>query len=315
MEKKVNYNTSIYVAGHKGMVGSAVLRLLRCRGYRNLLYRSSSELDLCEQQAVRKFFAAERPQVVILAAAKVGGIAANNNHPAEFIYQNLQIATNVIDSCYRNGVSRLINLGSSCIYPKLASQPLREDSLLSGPLEPTNEAYAIAKIAAIKLCQFYNRQYNCDFISVMPPNLYGQGDNFDLETSHFLPAMVRRFSEAVASGATEVELWGDGSPFREVLHADDLARALLLLIEQGSRWGDLINIGSGSDLRIAEYARLVAQQVGYHGKISWNVAKPAGTPRKLLDSSKFKSSGWQAEIDLNSGIKLLHQEYLQQKGN
>ena len=293
----------IYLAGHRGLVGSAILRRLGAKGYTNIVARSHAELDLERQAAVEAFFEAERPNYVILAAAKVGGIGANSSLPAEFIYDNLAVALNVIHSSYKYGVKKLLNLGSSCIYPKMAPQPLKEEYLLSGPLEPTNEAYAIAKIAAIRLCKHYNQQYGTNFISAMPTNLYGPGDNYDLQGSHVLPAMIRKFHEAKAAGS-EVTLWGDGSPYREFLHSDDLADAAVTLMEDfdAEDLGELINVGSQSELTIKELAQKVAKVVGYTGPIHWDTDKPNGTPRKLMDSSRLFGLGWRPKIGLDEGI-------------
>ena len=293
----------IYLAGHRGLVGSAILRRLGAKGYTNIVARSHAELDLERQAAVEAFFEVERPDYVILAAAKVGGIGANSSLPAEFIYDNLAVALNVIHSAYKYGVKKLLNLGSSCIYPKMAPQPLKEEYLLSGPLEPTNEAYAIAKIAAIRLCKHYNQQYGTNFISAMPTNLYGPGDNYDLRGSHVLPAMIRKFHEAKAAGS-EVMLWGDGSPYREFLHSDDLADAAVTLMEDfdAKDLGELINVGSQSELTIKDLAHKVAKVVGYTGPIHWDTGKPNGTPRKLMDSSRLFGLGWRPKIELDEGI-------------
>jgi GDP-L-fucose synthase len=291
----------IYVAGHRGLVGSAVVRELRRRGYENLLLRTSTELDLRNQAAVAGFFAAERPEYVILAAAKVGGIHANDSFPADFIRDNLQIETNVIDSAWRSGTKKLCFLGSSCIYPKLAPQPMREDMLLTGPLEPTNEWYAIAKIAGIKLCQAYRKQHGFNTITLMPTNLYGPGDNFDLQNSHVLPALLRRFHDAAQGGAPEVVVWGTGTPRREFLHVDDLATAVVHLM-LGYDGAEPVNVGCGSDVTIRELAEMVASAVGYSGRISFDAAKPDGTPRKLLDVQRIFGMGWRPQITLSEGI-------------
>jgi GDP-L-fucose synthase len=291
----------IYVAGHRGLVGSAVVRELRRRGYENLLLRTSAELDLRNQAAVAGFFAAERPEYVILAAAKVGGIHANDSFPADFIRDNLQIETNVIDSAWRSGTKKLCFLGSSCIYPKLAPQPMREDMLLTGPLEPTNEWYAIAKIAGIKLCQAYRKQHGFNAITLMPTNLYGPGDNFDLQNSHVLPALLRRFHDAARGGAPEVVVWGTGTPRREFLHVDDLATAVVHLM-LGYDGAEPVNVGCGSDVTIRELAEMVASAVGYSGRISFDAAKPDGTPRKLLDVQRIFGMGWRPQITLSEGI-------------
>jgi GDP-L-fucose synthase len=292
------------------MVGSAIHRRLLADGYTNFVFRTSSELDLRHQQAVRDFFDVERPDYVFLAAAKVGGIMANNTYRAEFLLDNLQIQNNVIDSAYRAGVKKLLFLGSSCIYPKMAPQPLREDYLLTGILEPTNEPYAIAKIAGIKLCEAYRSQYGCDFISVMPTNLYGPNDNYDLNNSHVLPAMIRKFHEAKAEDKPYVELWGTGSPRREFLHADDLADACYYLMQHYSE-PELINIGVGDDVTIKSLAGLIREVVGYEGELRWNTDKPDGTPRKLMDVTKLHNRGWQHRIGLEEGIRATYQDFLQ----
>jgi GDP-L-fucose synthase len=303
-------NAKIYIAGHRGMVGSAILRKLHNEGFNNIIVRTSGELDLREQADVRAFFKAEQPEYVFLAAAKVGGIMANNIYRAEFLYENLQIQNNVIESAYRTQVKKLLFLGSSCIYPKLAPQPLREDSLLTGTLEPTNEPYAIAKIAGIKMCEAYRSQYGCDFISVMPTNLYGPNDNYDLNKSHVLPAMIRKFHEAKEENKPFVELWGTGSPLREFLHADDLADACYFLIQHYSDAG-FVNIGVGNDVSIRGLAELIQQVVGYEGEIQWNTSKPDGTPRKLMDVTKLHELGWRHNIDLTDGIRLTYQDFLE----
>ena len=303
-------SAKIYIAGHRGMVGSAIHRKLVKEGFTNFVVRTSSELDLREQDAVREFFAAERPEYVFLAAAKVGGIMANNIYRAEFLYENLQIQNNVIDSAYRNDVKKLMFLGSSCIYPKLAPQPLHEDSLLTGLLESTNEPYAIAKIAGIKMCEAYRSQYGCDFISVMPTNLYGPNDNYDLNKSHVLPAMIRKFHEAKEENKAFVELWGTGSPLREFLHADDLADACYFLMENYSS-PEFLNVGVGHDVTIKELAEMIQRIVGYTGRINWNVEKPDGTPRKLMDVSKLHALGWKHSTELEDGIKITYQDFLQ----
>ncbi len=304
-------DAKIFVAGHKGLVGSAVYRKLEGEGYRNLVIRDHSELDLTRQGEVEDFFAGEKPEYVFLCAARVGGIMANSTYPAEFIYQNIMIAANVIHASFKQGVRKLLNLGSSCIYPKLAPQPLKEEYLLTDTLEPTNEAYAIAKIAAIKLCRYYNEQYGTDYLSVMPTNLYGPGDNFDLETSHVLPAMVRRFHEAKAASVPEIMLWGTGSPLREFLHVDDLADACVFLMQECHvrDIGEFINIGTGEDLSIRELAELVAWIVGYGGDVRWDTSKPDGTPRKLLDVSRVNALGWKAKIGLEEGIRGVYAWY------
>ena len=305
MEKE----SKIYVAGHRGMVGSAIVRKLTSLGYTNLLTRTSSELDLRNQQKVTDFFEVEKPEYVFLAAAKVGGIVANNTYRADFLYENLAIQNNIIHGSYLNKVKKLMFLGSSCIYPKLAPQPLKESYLLSGYLEQTNEPYAIAKIAGIKMCEAYRAQYGCNFISVMPTNLYGTNDNYDLVNSHVLPAMIRKFHEAKEIGASEMTLWGTGSPMREFLHADDLAEACLFLMENYNE-SELVNIGTGEDVTIKKLADLVKQIVGFQGEIVWDSSKPDGTPRKLMDVSKLHGLGWHHKIALEDGIKLAYQDFL-----
>jgi len=306
----VEKNAKIYIAGHRGMVGSAIHRKLVKEGFTNFVFRTSSELDLREQDRVRAFFESEKPDYVFLAAAKVGGIMANNIYRAEFLYENLQIQNNVIDSAYRNSVKKLMFLGSSCIYPKLAPQPLHEDSLLTGLLESTNEPYAIAKIAGIKMCEAYRSQYGCDFISVMPTNLYGPNDNYDLNKSHVLPAMIRKFHEAKEENKPFVELWGSGSPLREFLHADDLADACYFLMQNYSS-PEFLNVGVGSDVTIKALAEMIQQIVGYEGKIHWNSDKPDGTPRKLMDVSKLHALGWKHKTELEDGIRITYQDFLQ----
>ena len=291
------------------MVGSSIVRCLQSDGYHNLLLRTSAELDLREQQSVRDFFEIQKPDYVFLAAAKVGGILANNTYRADFLYENLQIQNNVIHESYRNGVTKLLFLGSSCIYPKLAPQPLREESLLTGELEPTNEPYAIAKIAGIKMCESYRRQYGCHFISVMPTNLYGPNDNYDLQGSHVLPALIRKFHEAKASGQPTVEVWGSGSPRREFLHADDLGAACLYLMKNYDQ-ESFVNIGTGTDITIKELAEMVGKVVGFEGSIQWNTDKPDGTPRKLMDVSKLHKMGWHHTINLADGIAKTYQDFL-----
>lgn len=305
----MNTDACIFIAGHKGLVGSAIVRKLRVSGYQNLVLRERRELELTNQAAVETFFSQIKPQYVFLAAAKVGGILANNNHPAEFLRDNLAVQTNVIHSAYLHGVSKLLFLGSSCIYPKHAPQPMPEDCLLTGPLEPTNEWYAIAKIAGLKMCQAYRRQYGFDAISVMPTNLYGPGDNFDLQSSHVLPALIRKFHEAKLQKAPEVEVWGTGTPRREFLHVDDLADACLFLMRRYEQ-EQLINVGSGSDITIAELARLVATVVGFRGKLSFDTSKPDGTPRKLLDTRKMTELGWRPGIALEDGIRTTYEWYI-----
>ncbi len=302
-------NAKIYVAGHRGMVGSAIVRNLEQKGYVNIIGRTSKELDLIRQSDVENFFEEEKPEYVFLAAAKVGGIYANNKYPAEFIYNNLMIETNIIHSAYKYSVKKLLFLGSSCIYPKMAPQPIKEEYLLTGPLEPTNEAYAIAKISGIELCKFYRRQYGCDFISVMPTNLYGINDNFDLETSHVLPALLRKFHEAKINGDQEVVIWGTGKPRREFLYVDDLADACVHLIKNYSDEGH-INVGTGEDLEIIELANIIKEIVGFKGRIVNDLTKPDGTPRKLLDVSLLESTGWRYKTSLKDGIKKVYDWYL-----
>lgn len=303
-------SAKIYVAGHRGLVGSAILRRLHAQGFENLLTRTSAELDLSDQVAVRDFFAAERPDYVFLAAARVGGIHANNEYPADFIYQNLMIEANVIESARLAGVEKLLFLGSTCIYPKLAQQPLQEEYLLTGPLEPTNEWYAVAKIAGIKLCQAYRRQYGCDFISAMPTNLYGPEDNFDLENSHVLPALLRKFHAAKRSGHPTVTVWGSGKPLREFLHVDDCAAACLFLMDHYAG-EEIVNIGVGEDLSIAELAATVRRVVGFEGEIVYDADKPDGTPRKLVDTTRINGLGWRAGISLEEGIRSTYEWYLE----
>ncbi|MCF2487371.1 GDP-L-fucose synthase [Dyadobacter sp. CY347] len=302
--------SKIYVAGHRGMVGSAITRALRKNGYENILTRTSSELDLRSQAAVADFFSEEKPDYVFLAAAKVGGIVANNTYRADFIYENLMIEANIIHQAHLNNVIKLMFLGSSCIYPKMAPQPLKEEYLLTGVLEETNEPYAIAKIAGIKLCEAYRDQYNCDFISVMPTNLYGYGDNYHLNNSHVLPALIRKFHTAKEENQPFVTAWGTGSPMREFLFADDLADACLFLMRTYSG-KEFVNIGTGQDLSIKDLTTLVAQAVGYEGEIRWDTSKPDGTPRKLMDVSTLHGLGWQHTIQLKEGIDLAYNDFLQ----
>ncbi|RPD40471.1 GDP-L-fucose synthase [Chitinophaga barathri] len=297
----------IYIAGHRGMVGSAIRRRLEKEGFTNFITRTSADLDLRNQAAVEAFFKEERPDHVFLAAAKVGGIVANNTYRAEFIYDNLMIQNNVIHHAYMNGVKKLMFLGSSCIYPKLAPQPLKEEYLLTGLLEPTNEPYAIAKIAGIKLCDAYRSQYGADFISVMPTNLYGPNDNYDLQTSHVLPALLRKFHEARVNNTPEVTIWGSGTPLREFLHADDMADACYFLMQRYNEPGP-INIGVGEDISIADLARLIQKITGYEGKLTFDASKPDGTPRKLMDVSKLTALGWKAGIPLEEGIRKVYEE-------
>ncbi|NML19591.1 GDP-L-fucose synthase [Pseudoflavitalea sp. G-6-1-2] len=303
-------SAKIYVAGHRGMVGSAITARLKEKGYQNLVQRTSSEVDLRNQQAVNDFFAAEKPDYVFLAAAKVGGIVANNTYRAEFIYDNIMIQNNVIHAAYVNGVKKLMFLGSSCIYPKMAPQPLKEEYLLSGLLEPTNEPYAIAKIAGIKMCDAYRSQYGCNFISVMPTNLYGRNDNYDLNNSHVLPALIRKFHEAKINGAASVIMWGTGEPKREFLHADDLAEACCFLMENYNEEG-FVNIGTGEDLSIKELALMIKDIVGYEGTIEHDLSKPDGTPRKLMDVSKLHQLGWKHTIELREGIQKVYSDFIQ----
>ena len=292
----------IFVAGHRGMVGSAVMRRLKTEAFSNLVTRERAQLDLTNESAVAKFFEQERPHIVLAAAAKVGGIKANNDYPVEFLVENLRIQNNVIRSAYENGVRKLLFLGSSCIYPKFAPQPILESTLLSGPLEPTNEAYAIAKIAGIKLCQAFSREYGANFISAMPTNLYGPNDNFDLETSHVLAALLRKAHEAKTRNDRKLVVWGTGKPRREFLHVDDLAAACLLLLEKYDS-PEIINVGCGEDISIGELAELICQVVGFDGQLAWDTTKPDGTPRKLLDVSKIRALGWRPAITLRDGIK------------
>lgn len=302
------------MAGHRGLVGSAVIRELEKKGYNNLVYRTSKELDLTNRNQVDEFFQQEKPEYVFLAAAKVGGIVANNDYPADFIRDNLMIQTNVIDSSYQNGVKKLLFLGSTCIYPKMAPQPMNEDSLLTGVLEPTNEPYAIAKIAGIKMCESYNRQYGTEYISVMPTNLYGPNDNFDLQSSHVLPALIRKFHEAKLQSAPTVEVWGTGTPRREFLYSDDLADAIVYLMNTYSGNG-FVNVGVGKDISIKELAEKVKATVGYRGEIVFNTSKPDGTPRKLVDVQKLNSLGWEAKISLNEGLQQAYNWFLKNTEN
>ena len=301
--------SKIYVAGHRGMVGSAIIRNLKDKGYKNTIGKTSKELNLMRQDEVERFFEVEKPDYVFLAAAKVGGIHANNTYPAEFIYNNLMIESNIIHSAYKSGVKKLLFLGSSCIYPKLAPQPIKEEYLLTGSLEPTNEAYAIAKIAGIELCKFYRRQYGCDFISAMPTNLYGINDNFDLETSHVMPALIRKFHEAKMNGDKEVVMWGTGKPKREFLYVDDLADACVHLMNNYSDEVH-VNVGTGEDVEIRELAKIIKEVVGYEGEIINDVSKPDGTPRKLLDVSLLESTGWKYSTSLKVGIKKVYKWFI-----
>jgi GDP-L-fucose synthase len=305
----LNTDSKIYVAGHRGLVGSAILRKLQSEGYTNLLYRTSKELDLRDKGQVDQFFQEEKPEFIFLAAAKVGGIVANNEYPADFIRDNLLIQTNVIDAAYRNGAKKLLFLGSTCIYPKLAPQPLKEEYLLTGELEPTNEPYAIAKIAGIKMCESYNRQHGTKYISAMPTNLYGENDNFDLQTSHVLPALLRKFHEAKETNAPFVEMWGTGTPRREFLYSDDLADACLFLMNnyQGN---EIVNIGVGEDITIKELGEKIKEVVGYEGDIQFDTTKPDGTPRKLVDVEKIHSLGWKASTPLETGLQKAYKWFL-----
>jgi GDP-L-fucose synthase len=303
-------NSRIYVAGHRGLAGSAIARRLRAEGFDNLILRTHAELDLCNQAQTEEFFATERPEYVFLAAAKVGGILANNTRRGEFIRDNLMIQTNVIDSAWRQHTKKLVFLGSSCIYPKFASQPMREEALLTGALEPTNEPYAIAKIAGLKMAEAYRSQYGFDAISLMPTNLYGPGDNFDLQSSHVLPALIRKFHEAKEAGAKSVTLWGSGSPLREFLYVDDLASAAVFLMRQPSS-ADIVNVGSGQEVSIGDLARLIGEVVGFTGELVHDRTKPDGTPRKLLDSSRLVGLGWKAETSLRDGIARTYEWFRQ----
>lgn len=304
----MNKTDKIYVAGHRGMVGSAIVRRLQKDGFSNIVTRGSKELDLREQQPVRDFFAKEKPDVVVLAAAKVGGIHANNVFRAQFLYENLMIQNNVIDSAYHNGVKKLLFLGSSCIYPKMAPQPLKEESLLTGLLEQTNEPYAIAKIAGIKMAESYRRQYGVNYISAMPTNLYGPNDNYDLNNSHVLPALIRKFHTAKVTSAPSVEVWGTGSPMREFLHVDDLADACFFLLMNYDE-EMFVNIGTGEDLTIKALAEMIKEIVGYTGELKWNTEKPDGTPRKLMDVSRLHKMGWKHRIGLREGITSVYEEF------
>ena len=312
-------NAKIYIAGHRGLVGSAVVRKLESDGYTNLVVKTHTELDLLDQKAVTDFFIAEKPEYVFLAAAKVGGIMANNTYPAQFIYENLQIQNNIIHQAYLNGIKKLLFLGSSCIYPKMCPQPMKEEYLLTGLLEPTNEPYALAKIDGIKMCQNYNRQYGTNFIAVMPTNLYGPGDNFDLETSHVLPALVRKFHEAKEKGDKEVIAWGTGSPKREFLYVDDMAGGSVFIMNnfdpneaQNEKGEIFMNLGVGEDVSIKELTEIVKKVVGFEGEIVWDTSKPDGTPRKLLDMGKMHDLGWKHKIDLEEGVKLSYEWFKNQ---
>lgn len=308
----ISRDSNVYVAGHSGMVGSAIVRLLQNEGFTNILTRTSSELDLRNQAAVNQFFETEKPEFVFLAAAKVGGILANDSYRAEFLYDNLMIEANVIHAAYQTGANKLLFLGSSCIYPKFAEQPINEKSLLTGELEPTNEPYAIAKIAGLKLCENYRKQYGCSFISAMPTNLYGVGDNYHLQNSHVLPALIRKFHEARDSDADSVELWGTGTPKREFLYVDDLASACLFLMENYNQV-EPINVGVGKDISVSDLADQIKRIVGFEGEIEWNPEMPDGTSRKLLDVSKLSNMGWIPNIGLDEGIPLAYADFLERK--
>ncbi len=307
----MDLNSKIYIAGHRGLVGSAIVRKLHEKGYNNLVLKTSKELDLRRQADVESFFDREKPEIIFLAAAKVGGILANNTYKAEFIYDNLLIAANIIHSASRAKVKKLLNLGSSCIYPKYAPQPMKEDALLTGLLEPTNEPYAIAKIAAIKLCRYYNEQYGTNFISAMPTNLYGPNDNFDLVSAHVLPALMRKFHEAKVEKRNTVTIWGTGEPFREFLHVDDLAEACIFLMQQChyKDIGEFINIGMGTEIKIKDLAALIMNTIGFSGSLIYDTTKPDGTPRKLLDVSRMKKLGWTPKISLQEGIEATYAWY------
>lgn len=307
----------IYVAGHRGLAGSAILRQLKAKGYQNLVLRTMPELDLTNQQATAKFFASEKPEYVFLAAAKVGGIMANMTYPAQFIYENLQIQNDVIHNSYIHGVKKLLFLGSSCIYPKNCPQPMKEEYLLTGPLEPTNEPYALAKIAGIKMCQSYNRQYKTNFIAAMPTNLYGLNDNFDLQTSHVFAALLRKFHEAKSTGQKEVVLWGSGQPLREFLSTDDMAEACIFLMnrfdptpEQNESGEIFLNVGSGEEISIAAYAELVKEIVGFKGSLKWDPTKPDGTARKIMDSARLHKLGWRHQTSIKDGAKMLYEWFI-----
>lgn len=311
----MNPSDKVFIAGHSGLVGSALMRAWQSEGFSHIVVRRSTELNLCRQQDVESFFAVEKPEMVLLAAAKVGGIWANSRQPASFLYDNLMIEANVIHAAYRHGVKKLLFLGSSCIYPQLAPQPIREESLLTGPLEPTNEAYAIAKITGLKLCEMYNRQYGTCFISVMPTNLYGPNDNFDLETSHVLPALLRKFHEAKVSGAPYVTIWGTGTPVREFLHVDDLAGACLYLMQTYDGSQGIVNVGTGNGVTIAELAILIKQVVGYQGELVYDKTKPDGTPVKVNDSSRIRNMGWEPKISLREGLESTYSWYVREYGS
>jgi GDP-L-fucose synthase len=305
----MNPESRIYVAGHRGLAGSAIWRELQRAGFVRLIGRTRAELDLLDKGQVQRFYSEQKPEYVFVAAARVGGILANEQQPAQFLFENLEIQNNLIHGAYQAGVKKLLFLGSSCIYPKLAPQPLKEEYLLTGPLEPTNEWYAVAKIAGLKLCQAYRRQYGCDFISAMPTNLYGPNDNYDLKSSHVLPALIRKFHEAKAGAASNVVCWGSGSPMREFLHSDDLGRACVFLMQHYSD-EQFINVGSATEVSIRQLAELVKKTVGYDGEIVWDKSKPDGTPRKLMDSSRLFALGWKPKIDLEGGLKLVYEDFL-----
>lgn len=307
---QLSRDSKIFVAGHLGLAGSAIWRELERNGFQRLVGKSRKELDLQDTTAVHAFYRAEKPEYVFIAAAKVGGIYANDTQPADFLFQNLQIQNNLIDGAYRAGVKKLLFLGSSCIYPKLAPQPMKEDALLTGPLEPTNQWYAVAKIAGIKMCEAYRKQHGCNFISAMPTNLYGPNDNYDLNNSHVLPALIRKFHEAKTSNSATVNGWGTGSPLREFLFADDLGAACVFLMENYNE-AQFINVGSGSEITIRQLTELVGQAVGYSGRIVWDPAKPDGSPRKLMDNSRIAALGWKPKIGLTEGIPLAYQDFLQ----
>jgi len=305
----MNLDSKIYVAGHRGLVGSAIWRELERQGFKNLIGRTRKEVDLLDAHAVRQFYAKERPEFVFVAAAKVGGILANDQQPAAFLYENLQIQNNLIHGAHEARVKKLLFLGSSCIYPKLAPQPLKEEYLLTGPLEPTNQWYAVAKIAGIKLCQAYRREHGCDFISAMPTNMYGPNDNYDLLTSHVLPALIHKFHEAKVAKAPSVSCWGSGAPLREFLYADDLGRACIFLMQNYSE-EQFINVGYGSDISIKDLATLVKATVRFEGEIVWDSTKPDGTPRKLMDSSRLFALGWKPQVNLATGVRLAYEDFL-----
>ena len=306
---QLSRQAKVYVSGHRGLVGSAIWNELRRQGFNNLVGRTRAELNLLDSNAVHRFLAEEKPEYVFIAAAKVGGIHANSSEPAKFLYENLQIQNNIIHSSYLLGVRKLLFLGSSCIYPRMAPQPMKEEYLLSGPLETTNEWYALAKIAGIKMCQAYRRQYGCDFISAMPTNMFGPRDNFDLQSSHVIPALIRKFHEGKVNGSHEVVCWGTGAAKREFLYSDDLARACLFLMEHYSG-EEFVNVGSGSEVTIRELAEMVREVVGFEGRIAWDSTKPDGTPRKLLDNSKLRNLGWAPQIDLRTGLQLAYESFL-----